>query len=363
MDRLRAQPLLNAVIVIFICAFSTITSGQERPLIQLTEKDYEEAMQGIADNAVRRFDQMPKIKVHLKEDHRFYDRHGQLHALAFYTRDASSKPVIFVNPGYTNRASYKQMVDTVLHELTHAWVDWRNLPDVPHGHGESFLRKAIDLGLDLRSTLIAFPDARSTYDRLMRERTAGGPSSGNTSGNGTRDFDTSGGHNSDDDVNVGRNKYAFYFVSFATNAKGTIVDQLVLRVNEAPKKGDRYRWKNRSWKVYATTGSKVWLVEAISAIRGHLSLLERGDNIWHVAVPSNSQWYTVSLPANGRFHLERILGDCPYSVDTGVEHSFRSKQDNLRELLEITDEAGKALHLRANHHHKGYIVIRFRLLP
>ena len=123
---------LLAILFFTVVACTSSVAQVAQPLVRPSAREVADAMQGMANNLLSRFDNMPGVKFLLREDSRFYDANGGLHALAFY--DPNTK-LIYVNPGYTSKATYLQMVDTVMHELIHAWVHWRGLLDnVGGGH-------------------------------------------------------------------------------------------------------------------------------------------------------------------------------------------------------------------------------------
>lgn len=261
---MKLNPLFRVFVVLVICVLTcnkALAQDTER-LVELSDKDFEAAMQGMGDEFLDRFDNMPSIRFVLKEDSRFY-KNGQLHALAFYTRDENRKPVIYVNPGYTNRASYKQMVNTVFHELIHAWVDWRKIGDrVAEGHGEAFIRKALEIGINIDSTLAAFPEARAIYNRLT------GISIGRNGSRKTDDnsSDSSGPRRRGDsieDKDYGQDVYDFKFVTAAYDDENRkFITNYLLKVKSKPKIGSRYTWQDESWRVYLIQDTTIWLTEA-----------------------------------------------------------------------------------------------------
>lgn len=83
---MKSRHLFRIFVALIICV---ITYGgaraqvEEQRLVELTDEDYEAAMQGMGDEFLSRFDNMSRIRFALKEDGRFYNSQGQLHALAF----------------------------------------------------------------------------------------------------------------------------------------------------------------------------------------------------------------------------------------------------------------------------------------
>jgi hypothetical protein len=60
-----------------------------------------------------------------------------------------------------------KLEDTIKHELTHAWVDtFGKRDEETQGHGEDFLKKAIELKLDLSATFKKHPKSKLIYERI-----------------------------------------------------------------------------------------------------------------------------------------------------------------------------------------------------
>lgn len=266
--------------VISVAAVAAPSPGQ---LTRLSGHDYQTAMQGIADSMLPRFDNMPRVRFVLARDARFQNREGKLNVLAFYTRDAKGKPVIYVNPDYADNASYRGMVDTVMHELIHAWVDWRNLRDeTADGHGTPFIRKALELGVSLDYTLAAFPESRRIYEKLK-----GQPYTGTV--------DASGGGTVAGAGYLDAGIYNFRFTTFDADGRRVPVDPegSLARSARAPKVGWEYAWNGRQWVVYAVTPEAVWLSPQVPGVlKGER---EHKDG-WTFRVPVDHAWHALTLP-------------------------------------------------------------------
>jgi hypothetical protein len=60
---------------------------------------------------------------------------------------------------------------------------------------------------------------------------------------------------SKDEGAFGHNIYEFWYVSDTNNVNERYT------VKQKPRIGERYVWRNQSWKIYAITGSRVWLTK------------------------------------------------------------------------------------------------------
>jgi hypothetical protein len=358
---MRAEFSRYIICVLFfsvLACTSSLAQVPVQPLVQPSPKELADAMQGMANSLLDRFDNMPSIKFLLQEDNRFYDKTGGLHALAFY--DPNTK-IIYVNPGYTSRASYLQMVDTVKHELIHAWVHWRGLLDnVGGGHNEAFIRKAIELQIDLDPTLTKFPEARAIYERLTRS--ANRFREEKERGRGAtiifRDRDPS-----KDEGFYGQDIFEFRFVTFSYDVRGESTvksqEQQLYKVLAKPQVGEMYLWRDQNWRVYAITGSIVWLTEANVKTATKLIPFQKGTHEWYFQVPADMQWYAITLPRTGRFSVQQKGGSQNYAIQgSGINNSFNlpSGAD-----VEISINGGEVLYIMATRRTNASIEIRFKL--
>src|SRR5437868_2118558 len=94
----------------------------------------------IADDLLPLFDNMPSVKV-----------------IVEYCEYAYAKPQAFYNGNIHIMTSHgSKLTNTLKHELTHAWVHWKGYPPDPRvgGHCEHFMRKAEEVGCDLKTVRI-----------------------------------------------------------------------------------------------------------------------------------------------------------------------------------------------------------------
>ena len=109
----------------------------------------------------RWFPDLPKIKARIggPEDVKL------AHATAWYDG------AVVINPMFLEKLSSKELKEAIKHELVHAWVA-HHCPDdfdeETNGHGERFIKKAIEIGLDIRGTIQAYPKSKLIYERLTK---------------------------------------------------------------------------------------------------------------------------------------------------------------------------------------------------
>lgn len=64
----------------------------------------------------------------------------------------------------------------------------------------------------------------------------------------------------------GNNVYEFWYVTFSydSNGRGTVVNRenMLHTVIQKPQMNESYTWRGKNWKVYAITGSRIWLSES-----------------------------------------------------------------------------------------------------
>jgi hypothetical protein len=230
--------------------------AQEQPAVQITDKEYEAMLQGMADKVLYKFNSMPSIRFVLKDDPYFY-KNGKLHALAFYTRDERGKPVIYVNPAYHKESKTLSLTETVFHELIHAWVDWKGLSsNVGGGHNEAFLKKAIEFNLELSGTLATFPEAREIYDRLIKNRGI------------ARGKDDSGLKGCEPWTSVGcfgKNIYQYQFFDQINVNEYKFKESRLFIIGDLPKLGSTFSWQElfpgKTWRVHSISGSVIQILE------------------------------------------------------------------------------------------------------
>lgn len=98
----------------------------------------EPELQSLADSFLPLFDNMPSLPFHAQGN----KKHKCVVAHAKYI--PRPKPHVIFSPRYLRESTREHIIETVKHELIHAWLKWRKRP---YGHNETFIRKAIELGL------------------------------------------------------------------------------------------------------------------------------------------------------------------------------------------------------------------------
>jgi hypothetical protein len=126
----------------------------------------EQLLQQAADSTIALyFRGMPPVQVRVFADPYFLVNDAVAYCLA---------DTIVFQPNYVKTCSEKKDINSLLnslkHELIHAWIHWKQIPrdDEYDGHGETFFRKAIELGLDVSSELYANPKRKALYERLKK---------------------------------------------------------------------------------------------------------------------------------------------------------------------------------------------------
>lgn len=79
---------------------------------------------------------------------------------------------ICVKPEYVQKYPYKRLVNTIKHELLHAWVDSMHdepFRDMSYGHhGYLFMLGSIQAGVDISSVLKKYPEAKEAYEQAKK---------------------------------------------------------------------------------------------------------------------------------------------------------------------------------------------------
>jgi hypothetical protein len=124
----------------------------------------EQLLQKAADSLLFYFDSMPSVRVRLTDDRHF----KKSRAIAFWRRKDKS---IFIRPDYKKRTTWADLIETLRHELVHAWVYWKGLYTEDYGgHNRAFFRKAIEIGLSLNDVLKVHPDSAWIYEEVLMEK-------------------------------------------------------------------------------------------------------------------------------------------------------------------------------------------------
>src|SRR5437667_2266648 len=114
---------------------------------------------------------MPSIRLVIREHERFKRKSVR----AFFSSNVEGKPMIIVNPKWVRKASYLKMENTIKHELIHAWLSWKGTHEnINDGHGELFMRKGMEIGLDVKHTVSKYPKLKPIYKRLKKEKELSG---------------------------------------------------------------------------------------------------------------------------------------------------------------------------------------------
>lgn len=109
----------------------------------------------------RYFPGLPAVYAVICDDSEFEKSNCQ----AFYNGS------IILRPSYALFASETDLLNTLKHELIHAWNYWKNLREewYFHGHGPHFIKRAIEIGCDLTSVFDNYPVTKKIYPKLKRE--------------------------------------------------------------------------------------------------------------------------------------------------------------------------------------------------
>jgi len=233
---------LAASSLITLALLSSLVAQTKMSQVRVIELDvsgYENALQVMADGLLVEFDNMPRMKILIRDHRNFEERKT---ALAFYAPNIDGKPAVVIKPDYFRSASFMDVVDTVKHELVHVWVKWKGLySDEFGGHNEAFLRKAIEIGLpSFEDELHFYPDARALYKKLLVE-------SINPQAKNSRQ------------KVIDPNVYTFNFLSSETG----IAEIIAIKVSSPLTVGIIYHWRNKVWKVIRIDGSDVLLKESL----------------------------------------------------------------------------------------------------
>jgi hypothetical protein len=122
-------------------------------------------LQKICD-ATRRayFPDLPEVKI-VTRDNPFFESRK---CIGFWLKQEKT---IYLKPEMVIGVPFERIQNTIKHELVHAWVDWKGYPfdTETGGHGEHFIKKAIEVGVDFSKsgTFREYPKSKEIYDRLM----------------------------------------------------------------------------------------------------------------------------------------------------------------------------------------------------
>jgi hypothetical protein len=314
MKRIFVNATLALSLLTSTCAVTNAQrQGRQEMQVKVDAEDNQRALQGMADSLLPRLDNMPHIRVLIGRMSEFPSRaiSGQS-ALAFFNSNYDGKQAIVVNPKYVVEATFIDMVDSVKHELIHAWVHWRGIgDDVAAGHGEPFIRKALELKLNLDAVLTLYPETKSIYGRLKAERGergqdgigAGQSSSGIPSG--ARPIEMSG-------------QYLFTFIETGEDSGETFL----VSQKEEVKVGERFRWRDRSWRVTHIVGKDVILNPVTPDTAPILGNLPAPKQI----SPANGSVFSL-YPRVTELHWSSVTGAAQYVVEVDVCQPAKSRRE------------------------------------
>lgn len=93
----------------------------------------------------------------------------------------------------------------------------------------------------------------------------------------------------------GEGVFDYRFVSYAENPeKLKQLGSLRIKLISKLAVGDRYLWRNQSWRCYSVTGSIAWFTEAIRPVTQLLTQTKGGR--YFVPVPRDGNWYQIIMP-------------------------------------------------------------------
>lgn len=114
---------------------------------------------------MRWFPDLPEVKARIAGPGETY---GKLTtALAWYDN------AVVINPKFLEKASSEELHEVIKHELIHAWVAHHypgEYDEETDGHSEHFIKKALEIGLDIRDTTGTYPLSKLIYKRLTNRK-------------------------------------------------------------------------------------------------------------------------------------------------------------------------------------------------
>ena len=112
---------------------------------------------------MRWFPDLPEIKARIAGP----EEAKLTNALAWYDN------AVVITPTFLEKASSEELHEVIKHELIHAWVA-NHYPgeydEETRGHSEHFIKKALELGADLRGTTWNYPLSKLIYKRLTNRK-------------------------------------------------------------------------------------------------------------------------------------------------------------------------------------------------
>lgn len=328
MRKLRFALILVVAITFLLTAPSNSNScmAQER-LVEIGAQEYQRSMQVMANDFLYLFDNMPSHRVLIKERREFTHPAQGRQVLALFDSHYEGKPTILINPDYVGRASYIGMVDSLLHELTHAWVYWKRIGDnVAEGHGEPFLRKAIEIGLKVDSILFIYPETRPIHARLVHEyqaRRSGGQNNDESSRN--RSPEIPSWARGTDNGSFGPDIYQFRYFPLGS----TTGEIILVKVQRPVTVGTVYRWKGKRWQVTRVSGAEIDLKELLpdwvatrsmpASLSAKLTEMSRNETLRSVAITPNGGWVVIGSRTFSSYNIPNDLNNKINEVFRGGE--------------------------------------------
>src|SRR5205085_5921782 len=97
-----------------------------------------------------------------------YDKYFEIsRAIGFYRHEERT---VYIHPSWNSRSDIKQLTDLIKHELVHAWVHWKGLyTGFANGHNEAFLRKCMELDVDVLHLRHTYPETIGIIEKLQEE--------------------------------------------------------------------------------------------------------------------------------------------------------------------------------------------------
>ncbi len=106
--------------------------------------DHDANLQAEADGLLPLFDQMPSVPIYLKDDPILKSGTNIETGNAYTHCDGNKFPFIFVKKTYYRKVHRTRLINTLKHEMTHAWLCRQQMMSV--GHGALFREKLARVG-------------------------------------------------------------------------------------------------------------------------------------------------------------------------------------------------------------------------
>ena len=105
---------------------------------------HNDKLQAETDALLPLFDRMPSVPIYVKDEPMLKAGTNTDKGAAYAFCDAPNSPLIFMKKIFYEKASRKQLVNALKHELTHAWLCRKGLPS--EGHDSRFRQKFTQVG-------------------------------------------------------------------------------------------------------------------------------------------------------------------------------------------------------------------------